>query len=150
MERVEIIILDMNKKNELLNKREKKELLNYANLIITGSNIEIIEPMEEYIQRLKKMYENNYPIDKKIRCKELNIENLSKNFQFNNGHMIILPYFNNTKHWIKLVIGEKEKFLSYMLENGYFNSFSMICLSEKVIYDIEFGEQEYEIRICEY
>lgn len=145
-----IIILDINRKEEILIKKEKREVLNTANLIVTGKNIEIIEPIKEYCQRLTEMYGNNYPYYKKISCRHLNIEELAKEIYFNNGDMIILPYFNNTKYWIKIMIGNKVKFLKYMFEKGYFNSFSIICLGEKIMYDIEFGEQEYEIRVCNY
>lgn len=55
-----------------------------------------------------------------------------------------------TMYWIKIVIGNKEEFMNYMFKKGYFNSFSIICLNKKVIYDIELGESEYEIRICNY
>ena len=47
-----------------------------------------------------------------------------------------------------MVIGDKEEFLKHMFQKGYFNSLSIICPNKKKIYDIELGEQEYEIRIC--
>lgn len=150
MERMGNIILDINKKNEILGRKEKKEVLKSADLIITGTNIEIIEPIKEYSQRLTEIYAINYPIYKKITCREINIEKLGKDIHFNNGDTIILPCFNRTKYWIKIQIGNKEKFLRYMFEKGYFISFSIICLREKIIYDIELGEQEYEIRVCNY
>lgn len=144
---MEIIILDINKKKEILERIEKRETLNRANLIITGTDIKIIDPIKEYKQKLREMCAIDYPIYKKVNCRQLNIEKLAKDICFNNGDVIVLPYFSNTKYWVKLEIGDKEKFLSYMLEEGYFNSFSIICLGEKIIYDIEFGEQEYEIRV---
>ena len=150
MLKVVIIISDIDKRNKILEKREKKELLNYAKLITTGSDIYIIDPIDMCEQKLKEMCSINYPISKKIECKKINIFELSKNIDFNNGDTIILPYFNNTKYWIKLVIGNKEEFMNYMFKKGYFNSFSIICPNKKVIYDIELGELEYEIRICNY
>ena len=50
-----IIILDINKKNELLTEREKNELLNYAKSIAVGSDMHIIDSIDEYKQRLKEM-----------------------------------------------------------------------------------------------
>lgn len=145
-----IIILDINKKNELLTEREKNELLNYAKSIAVGSDMHIIDSIDEYKQRLKEMCSINYPISEKIECVKLNISEFSRNIDFNDGDTIILPYFNNTKYWIKIVIGNKEEFMNYMFKKGYFNSFSIICPNKKVIYDIELGELEYEIRICYY
>ena len=48
-----------------------------------------------------------------------------------------------------MVIGDKEDFLKYLYEKGFLNSFTIICPNNGVIYDIEVGEQEYEIRICD-
>ena len=45
---MEIIILDINKKDKLLLKKQKKEVINCANLIASGRNIEIIESIENY------------------------------------------------------------------------------------------------------
>lgn len=147
---MELIILDINRKNELISKREVKEALNYANLISIGNNIEIIEPVEEYDQILRKMYANDYAIYKKVSCKEININKLSRYINLNKDDMIMLPYFNSTRFWLKVKIEDKESFLTHMYEHGFFNSFSIICLNEKIIYDIELNEQEYEIRICNY
>lgn len=150
MERMGIIILDMSKKNKLLFEKEKREVINYANLIATGSNVEIIDIDENYEKKLAKLYKNNYPIYKRIDIKKLNIYRLSAEISFDNGDAIVLPYFNNTRYWVKMIVGNKEEFLEYMFENGYFNSFSIICPNSKMIYDIELGEQEYEIRIGNY
>lgn len=45
------IILDINKKNKILTKREKNKLLNYAKLITAGSDIHIIDSIDEYKQK---------------------------------------------------------------------------------------------------
>lgn len=145
-----IIILDISKRNEILEKREKKRLLDYAKLIPTGNDINIIDSIDIYEQKLKEMCSIDYPISKKIECIRLNNSEVSKNIDFNDGDTIILPYFNNTRYWIKIVIGNKEEFLNYMFKKGHFNSFSIVCLNKKIIYDIELGELEYEIRICNY
>lgn len=150
MLKVVTIILDIDKRNKILEKRDKKELLNYAKSVAAGSDINVIDPIDMYEQKLKEMCSINYPISEKIECKKLNIFELSKYIDFNNGDTIILPYFNNTKYWIKIVIGNKEEFMNYMFKKGCFNSFSIICLNKKVIYDIELGELEYEIRIYNY
>ena len=117
-----------------MTEREKNELLNYAKSIAVGSDMHIIDSIDEYKQRLKEMCSINYPISEKIECVKLNISEFSRNIDFNDGDTIILPYFNNTKYWIKMVI----------------DSFSIICINKKIIYDIELGELEYEIRICYY
>lgn len=147
---MEIIILDINKRKEIEFRREKiekRKLLDCANLIDTGSNIEIIEPIEKYDKKLMEMYKINYPIYRTIDCEELDIQKLSKSICFENEDIIILPYFNNTKYWIKIRIGDKEKFFKYMFINEYLNSFSIICPKQHVIYDITVDEQEYEITI---
>lgn len=138
----------MNKKNKLFSEKEKREVMSCANLIATGSNVEIIDVAENHKKKFAKLYKNNYPVYKKIDLGKLNIHSLSEEISFDNGDTIVLPYFNNTRYWIKIMIGNKEEFLEYMYENGYFNSFSIICPNNKTIYDIELGEQEYEIRIC--
>lgn len=145
---MEIIILDINKKDKLLLKKQKKEVINCANLIASGRNIEIIESIENYDIKLRKIYKNNYPVYKKISFRDLSIQKLSTEIRFDTGDTIVLPYFNNTKYWVKIVIGDKEEFLKHMFQKGYFNSLSIICPNKKKIYDIELGEQEYEIRIC--
>ena len=149
MERLEISILDINKKSQVILEKEKKELINRANLIASVSNAEIISVIEDYKQKLVIMYKNNYPVYKIISFRELSIQKLAAEIGFNNGDTIIVPYFNNTKHWIKVVIGDKEDFLKYLYEKGFLNSFTIICPNNGVIYDIEVGEQEYEIRICD-
>ena len=55
MLKVVIIISDIDKRNKILEKREKKELLNYAKLITTGSDIYIIDPIDMCEQKLKEM-----------------------------------------------------------------------------------------------
>ena len=136
IERMEIIILDINKRKEIKKeiairreKIEKRKLLECANLIDTGSDIEIIEPIEKYDKKLMEMYKISYPIYQTIDYEELDIQKLSKSICFENEDIIILPYFNNTKHWIKIRIGDKEKFFKYMFLNGYFNSFSLFYWS---------------------
>lgn len=52
MERLEISILDINKKSQLILEKEKKELINRANLIASVSNAEIISAIEDYKQKL--------------------------------------------------------------------------------------------------
>lgn len=122
-----IIILDINK-NKLLIEKEKRNVIDCANLIATGSNVEIVDINDDHKQKLARLYKNNYPIYKKINSKELSICELSAEINFNNGDAIVLPYFNNTRYWIKIEIGDKEEFLKYMFEEGYFNNFSIICL----------------------
>ena len=58
MERLEISILDINKKSQLILEKEKKELINRANLIASVSNAEIISVIEDYKQKLVIMYKN--------------------------------------------------------------------------------------------
>ena len=52
MERLEISILDINKKSQLILEKEKKELINRANLIASVSNAEIISAIEDHKQKL--------------------------------------------------------------------------------------------------
>lgn len=52
MERLEISILDINKKSQLILEKEKKELINRVNLIASVSNAEIISVIEDYKQKL--------------------------------------------------------------------------------------------------
>ena len=52
MERLEISILDINKKYQLILEKEKKELINRVNLIASVSNAEIISVIEDYKQKL--------------------------------------------------------------------------------------------------
>lgn len=146
---MKIIILDINEKNKLLLKKEKKEVLKYASLITTGSNIEIIDSIDKYDQKLTEMYKINYPIYKKINGSELSIPQLLMDIDFENGDTIILPYFNHTQYWVKVTIGNKGEFLKRIYDKVFFNSFSIICLSTKRIFDIELGEQEYEIRLSD-
>lgn len=45
------IILDINKKNKILTQREKNKLLNYAKSITAGSDIHIIDSIDENKQK---------------------------------------------------------------------------------------------------
>ena len=151
---MEIIILDINKRNEIKKeiairreKIEKRKLLDCANLIDTGSDIEIIEPTEKYAKKLMEMCDIDYPIYQTMDYEKLDIQKLSKSVCFKNEDIIILPCFNDTKYWIKIRIGDKEKFFKYMFVNGYFNWLFIIYPKQHMIYIIEVGEQDYEIRI---
>ena len=55
MLKVVTIILDIDKRNKILEKRDKKELLNYAKSVAAGSDINVIDPIDMYEQKLKEM-----------------------------------------------------------------------------------------------
>ncbi len=142
--------MNKSQKKELLMRREKiekKKILYCANLIDSANNIEIIDIIQEYDKKLREMYKIDYPIYKQMDSENVDIQKFSENIDFNNGDSIILPYFNGTEYWIKIIIQNKMKFFQYMFENGYFTGFSIICSKKHILYHIEMGEQYYEIYI---
>lgn len=135
-------------KKELFIRRErivKRKLLDSANQIDTGSEVKIIYPTERYVKKVRELCHIDYPIFQEIDSEQVDISKLAKLICFDNEDVILLPCFNDTKYWIKIKIGDKEKFLQYMFLHGYFNNFFIVCPKKHIIYNIAMGEQEYEI-----
>lgn len=123
----------------------KRKLLEHINEIDIGSEVEMIEPTEKYIKKARELCKIDYPISQIIE-KQSVISKLIKIICFNVEDIIILPYFNGTPYWIKLKIGEKEKFFRYMFTTSP-SGFFLLCPEKHILYDIDMGEEEYEIRV---
>ncbi len=126
---------------------EKRKLLEYIKQMDIGSEIEIIEPTENYIKKVRELCKIDYPISQIIEKQSI-ISKLAKIICFDKEDIIILPCFNDTSHWIKLKVGEKEKFFRSMFSTTP-SGFFLLCPERHILYDIDMGEKEYEIYVAE-
>ena len=113
---------------------EKRKLLEYIKQMDIGSEIEIIEPTENYIKKVRELCKIDYPISQIIEKQSI-ISKLAKIICFDKEDIIILPCFN-------------DKFFRSMFSTTP-SGFFLLCPERHILYDIDMGEKEYEIYVAE-
>lgn len=146
-------IYDINKKNNLLEKREMAEIINKLKKLSEIQFLQFINPTEEYVEPLNKIYKYEYPIkcviDRNLE-KGIAIENIINSLKLPDSRQkVIIPNVMNSKYWVELEIFSYRELLFSFYKNGYFVNSTLIDTKNKFIFDIEAGEENYEIRLLE-
>lgn len=99
---------------------------------------------------LYEIFKYKYPIYYHIAVKDIlnSIDVFVKILSLNdNLPILIIPYFNESSNWIKMQVSDYKTFLKILLQKNIIFNDTIIDISNKIIYDIEIGEDDYEIRI---
>lgn len=135
------------KREQLLYEINKRKMLNKVEKLSFFKNAQIIEPLTEWEEALKKVFKIDYPVYKVIDFSQLNTAYINDIFDFADNEEIVLPYFEERDYWIKAILNNKLNFIKYLLDNKCFHSFCIICLSNNKLYDFTLDEQSYNLCI---
>ncbi len=150
-----IIIVDIgreNRKKELLANKEKARITKLANCVKAATDIEIVSPILKYEQKIKEIYKISFPINQECDIGNLELQDLIDLLELDDGEQIVIPYFKSTCYWISFRVMDKLHFIRYLLENNYLSNITIINIGKDTIFDINIGEQKYELRkinICD-
>lgn len=137
------------KRKQLLYEINKTKILNKVEKLNFFKNTQIIEPLAEWENALKKVIKIDYPTYKLVDFSQLNADYINNIFDFTNNDEIILPYFEESSYWVKAILNNKFDFIKYLLYNKLFNNFCIISLANNKLYDFTLDEQFYNLYILQ-
>ena len=150
MERMVTIILDTNRKKELLFQQKVKRIIVKANNIMGIVNIRIVDEECGIQQFVKTLFKYKYPVSLEFDKENLNARKLDDIINLSNGDHIIIPFFEGSDLSIQFTIVKKNDFYGYFLKENCLNSITIVNQTQKRILDFEFGESCYELRTYDY
>lgn len=139
--------------------KEIKHRIERKNIIAVLENIPCITHFEFYEEEYgKEQFENmlheifkyKYPVYYHIAIEDIlnSIDTFVKMLSLNDTlPTLIIPYFNETSIWVKIEVSNYKMFLSILFKKNVIFNDTIIDISNKIIYDVEIGENDYEVRI---
>lgn len=143
----------MNKKEEIINRNKKKKILGVVNSLPGIVNYHFFndnEEIEYYEKNIERIIKYDYPIFFNLNDMSVEefVDNLIIKLTFrNNSPVVLLPYFKGENFWIKLEIKSYKDFLIGLHQNKSLIGNTIIDVSNDLMYDLEAGEDDYEVRV---
>ncbi len=146
--------MEVNKKQLLMDKYNLKKLKENLDKIkgITIKNIHNASDVcEDYVFALNQIYRIEFPIlmtRKKGGRNYEYIEYLYKYLKLSVGdYSWLIPYFNGNRWWIELEIKDLDSFVNFYWPDIKAIDLTVIDTKNKLVFDIEKGEVDFEYRI---
>lgn len=108
---------------------------------------------EDFLKLLKEIYKITYPISITKKGGGEKIEYIKYLYKYLdlpiNNYNWLIPNFNGSSWWIEIKVIELNNFINFYYSDSSSINLTAFDTNNKILFDIEYGENDYEYRIIE-